>query len=92
MAGKLPDYVTNIATMIEAQLDPSDPGFKGSDEVRKALETGELRIYVESWILPHLRELATGHVPDWLRETARQEKVQIVIARKRARAEASGET
>jgi hypothetical protein len=36
--------------LLRVRLDPTSPAFRGSDEVREALE--QARLYVNSWVLP----------------------------------------
>jgi hypothetical protein len=44
---------------ILARLDTKDPDFRASPEVKAALE-GPLDLYLRSWVLPMLREVADG--------------------------------
>ena len=46
------------------RLDPKAPGFAASDTVRDALQELHLRVYLETWVLPHLR-YAAGMAPDY---------------------------
>jgi hypothetical protein len=40
------------------RLDPKARGFAASSEVRDALQSLHLRVYLETWVLPHLRYAA----------------------------------
>lgn len=53
-------YQQNLAIVAAARLDPSDPGFNGSDEVAKALRDPDLRNFLDCWVLPLVNHLATG--------------------------------
>jgi hypothetical protein len=48
-----------VVLLLQARLDPKNPMFAGSDEVKAAL-SGEARIYFETWVHPLLNYLATG--------------------------------
>ena len=41
-----------------ANLDTSDPKFGGTDEIRAKLDDPQLRLFLRSWILPHVRMVA----------------------------------
>lgn len=52
----------NLALLIVARLNPDDPGFTGSDEVRAALLNPDLRVYLDTWVVPKADMLLRGGV------------------------------
>ena len=42
---------------LRALLDPSDPMFGGPESIRRALSRKELRLYLQTWVLPELERL-----------------------------------
>lgn len=58
VAPGLKQYQRDALTVLRARLDPTDPGFNASDEVRKALEIA--RLYLGSHVLPLIDVTAGG--------------------------------
>ncbi len=44
-------------TRLQALLDPSRPDFRGSQAIRDVFATLDVRVYMDSWVLPLLDEL-----------------------------------
>jgi hypothetical protein len=51
----LPRYKERALREALSRLDPQSPNFKASDKVRDALNQRDLRIYLDTWVLPQLQ-------------------------------------
>lgn len=59
---KLNKFQQNCVDVLRARLNPAHPGFRGSVEVRAALE-GPAGLYFYSWVRPLVE--AIEHGPEW---------------------------
>jgi hypothetical protein len=70
-----PRYLADAARLIRSRLDPNDPAFRASREVKKALE--EIHPYLFSWVYPLVKALENGAAERWLKEDIAREMLYV---------------